>query len=870
MAYTYTITKTLSNISVTDAGAVLWVSKSTAQSWMHSDGVPSSIRLQGTVTGEQGAFRYYYYSIKDSGYNFLNNVTVSAGKSKPYAFDATLTVNSTTWANTMAIILEVPFSTTAHVTMTGVTMTITYSTNIAPTSDFSVGNVSLGGTSTVTITPAASSLTHKVIWSIGSYSQTNSVAAGTKTSSYTIPASWGAAFSTANSGTLTVKVETYQGGTKTGDKTKTVTLSCPSYTPSASLSASVVDAVSGKYGQYKSKCKLTGSGSTSYGATIKSYSLSGHGISVSAASGTTSVLTKQGSLTYTLTVTDSRGKTKSATASITVTACGGPSISVSNVTAGNSNTVSISHTYNSNLYHKVTWSIGSQSNTVTTSKAATSAAYTIPAAWSSQIPNANTGTITVTVTSYDADNKSVGSASKTLTMTCASYTPSCSLGATVVDAVNSTYGQYKSKCKLTITASSSYGATIKSYSISGHGISVTTSSGTTSVITKQGSLTYTASVTDSRGKTKSATVTISVAPCGPCTITAGDVTAGNSHTVTVSHTYNSHLRHTVKWTAGSQNQSQDIAKAGTSSSYTIPVAWANQFTTAMSGNLTITVTSYDEDNKSVGVATKTVRLNVPAYSPVVSALTATRIDNTVPSGWGVYVQGKSGVKLTATASSSYGATITSYTFTGDGITSSTGSGNTRTIDPIMLAGSVTYKVTITDSRGKTAEKTVAISVEAYSTPSFNNDTAAVRSGSDGTEDEYGECIKVTPKVSFSSCGSHNTVTVTCVWSDMTRETWSNQEDTPNDTSTIYDPIVFSVDHGYYVKLTVTDSFGASNTIEIHIPSLAMGWHIKEGNTGLAAGMIAERDGFEVNPDWEVYVKGMTLRQYILQIINGGG
>ena len=81
--------------------------------------------------------------------------------------------------------------------------------------------------------------------------------------------------------------------------------------------------------------------------------------------------------------------------------------------------------------------------------------------------------------------------------------------------VPSTWGIYvqsKSKATLTINgASGSYGSTIKSYSISGGGYSGTSSTLTTGFLNSSGTITFTATVTDSRGRTSAAaTVSITV------------------------------------------------------------------------------------------------------------------------------------------------------------------------------------------------------------------------------------------------------------------------------------------------------------------------------------------------------------------------
>ena len=117
-----------------------------------------------------------------------------------------------------------------------------------------------------------------------------------------------------------------------------------------------------------------------------------------------------------------------------------------------------------------------------------------------------------------AKNAKIGTKTCTLTLTIpSSVKPTISsLTASRVDgdvpSVWSIYVQSKSKATLTINgAAGSYGSTIKSYSISGGGYSGTVSTLTTGFLNSSGTITFTATVTDSRGRTSAAaTVSITV------------------------------------------------------------------------------------------------------------------------------------------------------------------------------------------------------------------------------------------------------------------------------------------------------------------------------------------------------------------------
>ena len=192
------------------------------------------------------------------------------------------------------------------------------------------------------------------------------------------------------------------------------------------------------------------------------------------------------------------------------------SVSATNVNMGSAATITISRA-SSSFTHTLTYKFGSASGTIATKTSSTSVSWTPAISLASQIPNAVSGTCTITCDTYSGSTK-VGSKTCTLTLTVPSTVKPTlsSLTAERVDGdVPSSweiYVQSKSKVKLTINgAAGAYGSTISSYSISGGGFSSTASSFTTGLLTVSGTITFTAKVTDSRGRiSDAATVSISV------------------------------------------------------------------------------------------------------------------------------------------------------------------------------------------------------------------------------------------------------------------------------------------------------------------------------------------------------------------------
>lgn len=193
-------------------------------------------------------------------------------------------------------------------------------------------SVSVTGSNAVTvnITRAASSFTHTVVFSFGSYSKTTEDV-GTSTS-YTIPQSWLNAMPSATSGTAKVTVTTYSGSTKIGAAvSKNFTLTVPASVVPSISSVAVADTTTnqttfGNMVQNKSRAKFTITAAGSLGSTITAYKTVFESKTYTGATPTTSTITKSGTATATITVTDSRGRTASTTKTWTVVAYAAPKI----------------------------------------------------------------------------------------------------------------------------------------------------------------------------------------------------------------------------------------------------------------------------------------------------------------------------------------------------------------------------------------------------------------------------------------------------------------------------------------------------------------------------------------------------------------
>ena len=208
-----------------------------------------------------------------------------------------------------------------------------------------------------------------------------------------------------------------------------------------------------------------------------------------------------------------------------------PTLSTSSIDMGSSITISTPRA-SSSFTHTLTYSFGSASGTIASS-VGTSQSWTVPLTLANQVPNATSGTCTITCKTY---NGSTLIGTKTVTFTAkvpSSVVPSIS-SVSVADT-NSAYAtqfgalvQGKSKAKFTITAAGSYSSTISTYKTVIESKTYTGASPTTAVLSGSGNITATITVTDSRGRTASTSKTVSVVAYSAPKITSFSVIRSNA------------------------------------------------------------------------------------------------------------------------------------------------------------------------------------------------------------------------------------------------------------------------------------------------------------------------------------------------------
>lgn len=286
------------------------------------------------------------------------------------------------------------------------------------------------------------------------------------------------------------------------------------------------------------------------------------------------------------------------------------------------------------------------------------------------------------------------------------------------------------------------------------------------------------------------------------------------------------------WTTASSN-------ATTSTSFTPPVSLATQIPSAEVGALTVRVTTFNGSTQIGNPVTKSINLKVPTnIVPSLSGLTQSRIDNGVPSSWGVYVKGKSQVKITASgASGIHGSTIVGYSISGPGLSVNASSG---TSEVLSSTGTLTYTCTVTDSRGRTASKSVSINVVDYTYPNIS--ISAERCTSDGTKSTNGTYLRVVITFGCASVSDKNSiVSKSCSCNGVSNSSFASG------TAFVL-AANCSIGNHYTVSASIKDALGNTATASAEITTSFRILNVNKKKTGLAIGKFSEKDAFEVNMD----------------------
>lgn len=328
------------------------------------------------------------------------------------------------------------------------------------------------------------------------------------------------------------------------------------------------------------------------------------------------------------------------------------------------------------------------------------------------------------------------------------------------------------------------------------------------------------------------------------TLNVSGGTLGVAQTITADRKVSS-FTHTLTWECGSYSGTIATKSTATSWSFTPPLELANTATQLYPVGVYFKLTTYN-GSTVVGTSDQTVIMKIPTSIKPTCA-----VNITDPTGYsatyGGYVQNKSKMKITVTATPAYGSPITGYSIIANG---NTYSDNPATTGVITASGTNTIIGKATDKRNRTGSATTTINVLAYSSPKIT--FTMYRCDQDGTENMTGSYCKVTYKAVITSLSNKNSKSIKLRYK-KTNDTQYTSRTINMSAYTQEGSEIFSAEDGssYNVQMQAIDSFETSTTTA----ELSTGFsimHIAASGKGLAIGKISQADEFEVGMDAKFY------------------
>lgn len=304
---------------------------------------------------------------------------------------------------------------------------------------------------------------------------------------------------------------------------------------------------------------------------------------------------------------------------------------------------------------------------------------------------------------------------------------------------------------------------------------------------------------------------------------------------------------------------------GTVFAWSVPLSLAASIPNDTGGTLTISCkTRFKGSTTVVGTKSVSVAATVPdnplTQPKFTMALTPV---NSLPSAFnGVYVAGKSAVKVEYTASSAY-ANIAAYNTEANG---SSGKTNPYTSPVYVNSGKQTITGKVTDSRGYSTTKTAEIEVIPYSRPRIipgegKTNIVCKRCNSDGTIDPGGVYLLIQMGRGYSKVASGGVQKNYCALRYRYKldaageESYSEpvtllEKNAVSDyVSVVLGGIVSSNTTAYTIELIAEDDVGEKDTVPIVVPTAFVTFHVPIGGHGFTLGGYHDPAKYDVFDCW---------------------
>lgn len=372
------------------------------------------------------------------------------------------------------------------------------------------------------------------------------------------------------------------------------------------------------------------------------------------------------------------------------------------------------------------------------------------------------------------------------------------------------------------------------------------------------------------------------------TLSASSVYMGSALTVNMPRA-SSAFTHKLTYIYGDEAEKPLADDLGTSKSWTVPYDIANEIPNATSIQVTLKCYTYKNSTQSGAnhIGTKSVAFtakvpNNTTTRPVISDIALESVHDLSDTFDGLYIQGKSKVKATITAEGKYGAAISSYKTTIDGVEKT---GSKPTSDILAHAGTVNVSCTVTDTRGYSATLRKTVTVIEYTKPvliPFTGDSDIVcdRCTSDGTISKAGTYLRIRAGRRYSPVMAGDVQKNFCLFryrykldGESSYSSWKTfiaRDNTDYDVDDDwFGNIVSNITLSYNVQLSVLDDIGGHSYITFLVSTDDSTFHLIEGGGGAAFGKYAEeKNVLDIAQDWKLKVRSGIIALGDAEIVSG--
>lgn len=321
---------------------------------------------------------------------------------------------------------------------------------------------------------------------------------------------------------------------------------------------------------------------------------------------------------------------------------------------------------------------------------------------------------------------------------------------------------------------------------------------------------------------------------------------------------------------GSNSAVQIAEYDGTAGTYswTPPVSLATNAPNSTQLVATIITNTYN-GSTYVGRSECAVTLAIPASVAPTLSVSVTDPTGNKTKYTGYFLQRLSKIKVEITGTGAQGSTIKSYSIkvgwsagSGTLYTASAASGTTGLLP---YYGTVYITCAVTDSRGRTATKSLSYTVSKYSVPTISS-ISATRCTQNGAANRTGEYGKVTFTAAITALYNKNTAAYkvqyreyggTGLWTEVTPTIPEADKYAPKNISTIFPA---ASNKRYTVRVVAIDAFSTSNSSMRDISASFVLQHLAKSKSSVGIGRLCDDDktkalqvGLDAYFDKSIYV-----------------